>query len=157
MDNTSVVASFFAYWRVQDLEMAVAHGHPDLVYTIHNGSDASPLAGIYRGPEACRDLGYAMLAVFDYLTYEPTIISAEDSFVRAQVNFCYRHRATGNIIEGTRRLVFEIRDSLIYRLDSFEDTLRLEAFMRMSREAPPQDLLEPYNLQIGRQKSGAGA
>jgi len=55
--------------------------------------------------------------------------------------------------------VFEIRDELIYRLDSYEDTLRLEAFMRMSREVPPiaTDLLEPFNLQIGRQKSGAGA
>ncbi len=158
MDNKSVVASFFACWSVQDLEMAVAHGHPDLVYTIHNGQDASPLAGIYRGAEACRDLGYAMLAVFDYLTYEPTIVGVEGDIVRAQVNFRYRHRATGNIIEGTRRLVFEIKDGLIYRLDSFEDTLRLEAFMRMSREVPqPQDLLEPYNLQIGRQKSGAGA
>lgn len=159
MDSRSVVASFFACWRVQDLEMAVAHAHPDIVYTIHNGRDASPLAGVYRGPEACRDLGYAVLAEFDYLAYEPTIVAVEDNIVRAQVNFRYRHRTTGNIIEGSRRLVFEIRDELIYRLDSYEDTLRLEAFMRMSREAPPMapDLLEPFNLQIGRQKSGAGA
>jgi len=159
MDSRSVVASFLAYWSVQDLEMALAHGHPDVVYTIHNGRDASPLAGVYRGVEACRDLGYAMLAEFDYLNYEPTIVAVEDAIVRAQVNFRYRHRATGNIIEGSRRLVFEIRDDLIYRLDSYEDTLRLEAFMRMSRDAPPAatDPLEPFNLQIGRQKSGAGA
>jgi len=159
MDSRSVVASFLACWSVQDLEMAVAHTHPDIVYTIHNGRDASPLAGAYCGPEACRDLGYAMLAEFDYLTYEPTIVAVEGNIVRAQVNFRYRHRTTGNIIEGSRRLVFEIRDELIYRLDSYEDTLRLEAFMRMSREVPPiaTDLLEPFNLQIGRQKSGAGA
>jgi ketosteroid isomerase-like protein len=159
MDSRSVVASFFAYWRVQDLEMAVAQAHPDVVYTIHNGPDASPLAGVYRGPEACRDLGYAMLSEFDYLNYEPTIVAVEESIVRAQVNFRYRHRNTGNIIEGSRRLVFEIKDDLIYRLDSYEDTRRLEAFMRMSREAPSltPDLLVPFDLQIGRQKSGAGA
>lgn len=159
MDSRSVVASFFAYWSVQDLAMAVAQAHPDVVYTIHNGRDASPLAGVYRGPEACRDLGYAMLAEFDYLNYEPTIVAVEDNIVRAQVNFRYRHRKTGNIIEGSRRLVFEIKEGLIYRLDSYEDTRRLEAFMRMSREAPSVDLdlLEPFNLQIGRQKSGAGA
>ena len=158
MDIRSIVASFFTYWRVQDLEMAVAHGHPELIYTIHNGREASPLAGVYRGPDACRDLGYAMLAEFDYLNYEPTIVGVEDNVVRAQVNFRYRHRATGNIIEGSRRLVFEIKDELIYRLDSYEDTLRLEAFMRMSREAPPSgDLLEQFDLEISRQKSGAGA
>lgn len=158
MDSRSVVASFFAYWSVQDLEMAVAHGHPDLVYTIHNGRDASPLAGVYRGPESCRELGYAMLAEFDYLTYEPTIVSAEENIVRAHVFFRYRHRTTGNVIEGSRRLVFEIKDGLIYRLDSYEDTRRLEAFMRMSREAPPpDDPLDPFDLRIGRQKSGAGA
>jgi ketosteroid isomerase-like protein len=159
MDSRSVVASFLACWSVQDLEMAVAHAHPDVVYTIHNGRDASPLAGVYRGPEACRDLGYAMLAEFDYLAYEPAILAVEDHVVRAHVNFRYRHRATGNIIEGSRRLVFEIRDDLIHRLDSYEDTLRLEAFMRMSREtrATAPDLLEPFNLKIGRQKSGAGA
>jgi len=138
--------------------MAVAHGHPEFVYTIHNGRDASPLAGVYRGLDACRDLGYAMLAEFDYLNYEPTIVGVEDNIVRAQVNFRYRHRATGNIIEGSRRLVFEIKDDLIYRLDSYEDTLRLEAFMRMSREVPPAgNLLEQFDLEIGRQKSGAGA
>ena len=158
MDSRSVVASFFACWSVQDLEMAVAHAHPEFVYTIHNGRDASPLAGVYRGPDECRDLGYAMLAEFDYLNYEPAIVGVEDNIVRAQVNFRYRHRATGNIIEGSRRLVFEIKDDLIYRLDSYEDTLRLEAFMRMSREVPPSgDLLEQFDLEIGRQKSGAGA
>lgn len=158
MDSKSVVASFFTYWKVQDLEMAVAHGHPELIYTIHNGRDASPLAGAYRGPDGCRDLGYAMLAEFDYLHYDPEIIGVEGNIVRAQVNFRYRHRKTGNIIEGSRRLVFEIKDELIYRLDSYEDTLRLEAFMRMSREVPPAgDLLEQFDLEIFRQKSGAGA
>mgnify|MGYP001039546505 FL=1 len=158
MDSRSVVASFFACWSVQDLEMAVAHGHPDVVYTIHNGQDAAPLSGVYRGPESCRDLGYAMLAEFDYLTYEPTIVSVEDNIVRAQVFFRYRHRTTGNVIEGSRRLVFEVKDGLIYRIDSYEDTLRFEAFMRMSREAPPPiDVLDPFDLHIGRLKSGAGA
>jgi ketosteroid isomerase-like protein len=158
MDSRSVVVSFFAFWSVQDLEMAVAHGHPDIVYTIHNGRDASPFSGAYRGREGCRDLGYAVLAEFDYLAYEPTIVSVEDSIVRAHVFFRYRHRATGNLIEGSRRLVFEIRDGLIYRLDSYEDSRRLEAFMRMSRRAEPSDdALDPLGLLLGRQKSGAGA
>jgi ketosteroid isomerase-like protein len=155
MDSRSVVDSFFACWRVQDLDLAVAHAHPEIVYTIHNGRDASPFSGVYRGPEACRDLGYAVLSDFDYLAYEPTIVGVEGEIVRAQVFFRYRHRPTGNLIEGTRRLVFEIKDRLIIRLDSYEDAQRLEAFMRLTRETPPAANLP--DLQIGRQKSGAGA
>jgi ketosteroid isomerase-like protein len=158
MDSRSVVASFFACWGVQDLEMAVAHAHPEIVYSIHNGCDASPFSGVYRGPEACRDLGYAVLAEFDYLAYEPTIVGVEDDIVRAQVFFRYRHRPTGNLIEGSRRLVFEIKDGLIIRLDSYEDAQRLEAFMRLTRETPPAtDPADLPDLRTGRQKSGAGA
>jgi ketosteroid isomerase-like protein len=158
LDNRSVVASFFACWRVQDLEMAVAHGHPDIVYQIHNGIDARPFAGTYRGPEACRELGYAVLAEFDYLAYEPTILGVEDNIVRAHVFFRYRHRASGSVIDGSRRLVFEIRDGLIVRIDSYEDAAKFEVFMRMARESPEVgDPLDLTSLSIGRQKSGAGA
>jgi ketosteroid isomerase-like protein len=67
MDSRSVITSFFACWRVQDLEMALAHAHSEIVYTIHNGPDASPLAGVYRGIERVRELGYSVLAQFDYV------------------------------------------------------------------------------------------
>jgi ketosteroid isomerase-like protein len=158
MDSRSVVASFFACWGVQDLEMALVHAHPEVVYTIHNGVDASPFSGVYRGPERIRDLGYAVLAEFDYVMYQPEIVSVDGSFVRARVDFRYRHRATGNIIEGSRRLEFEIRDGLIARLDSYEDARRLEAFMRMTRHDEPAPI-EPNlsALLSSRQKSGAGA
>jgi ketosteroid isomerase-like protein len=158
LDSRSVVASFFAYWRVQDLDMAVAHGHPDVVYTIYNGGDALPFSGAYRGPEACRELGYAVLAEFDYLDYEPTIISVDGCIVRAHVFFRYRHRASGSVIDGSRRLVFEIRDGLIVRIDSYEDAAKFEVFMRMARESPEVgDPVELTSILNGRQKSGAGA
>jgi len=138
--------------------MAVAHGHPDVVYSIYNGGDALPFSGVYRGLEACRELGYAVLAEFDYLDYEPTIISVDGCIVRAHVFFRYRHRASGNVIDGSRRLVFEIRDGLIARIDSYEDAAKFEAFMRLARENPNvSDPLDLPSFLIGRQKSGAGA
>lgn len=159
MDSRSVVTSFFACWRVQDVEMTAAHFHPEAVYTIHNGPDATPLTGEYRGPEGCRNLGYAVLRELDYLAYEGIIRGVEDDVVRARVFFRYRHRATGYTIDGTRRLLFVVKDRLILSLDTFEDSPRFEAFMRMSREADakPFDLFEMLDLPVGRQKSGAGA
>jgi ketosteroid isomerase-like protein len=99
MDSRAVVTSFFGCWSVQDLEMALVHAHPDIVYVIHNGPDASPLAGVYCGIDQVRELGYRVLAEFDYVRYEPTIVRVDDEIVRARVIFGLRHRASGYIID----------------------------------------------------------
>jgi ketosteroid isomerase-like protein len=158
MDVRSVVKSFFACWSAQDVEMSLAHLHPEIVYTIHNGPDASPLAGVYRGTERVRDLGFSVLAEFDYLRYEPTIVGVHGAIVRAHVVFALRHRESGCIIEGSRRIVIEVRGGLIVSYDLFEDGLRVEAFMRMARGSAPSDVVSELSaLLSGRQKSGAGA
>lgn len=158
MDSRSVITSFFAYWRVQDLEMALQHMHPDVVYEIHNGPDASPLAGVYRGIQEIRELGYTVLSAFDYVRYEPTIASVEDNIVRAHVVFGLRHRQSSYTIEGSQRSIFDVRDGLIARIDLYEDALRVEAFMRMARETTPSDIDADLAALLGkRQKSGAGA
>jgi len=158
MDSRSVITSFFACWRVQDLEMALAHAHPEIVYTLHNGPEASPLAGVYRGIERVRELGYSVLAQFDYVLYEPTIVGADDEIVRAQVVFGLRHRASGHVIEGTQRSVFVVRDGRITSVDIYEDALKVAAFMRMARDSAPSDIESDLSaLLSGRQKSGAGA
>ena len=112
--------------------MALAHLHPEIVYTIHNGPVASPLAGVYGGTERVRDLAFSVLAEFDYLRYEPTIVSVDGDAVRAHVMFTLRHRESGCIIEGSRRIVIEMRGGLIGRYDLYEDGRRVEAFMRRS-------------------------
>lgn len=158
MDSRSVVASFFECWRVQDLEMALVHAHPDIVYVIHNGPDASPLAGVYCGIDRVRELGYTVLAEFDYVHYEPTIVSNEDDIVRARVVFALRHRVSGLIIEGSQRSLFEVRDGLISRVDIYEDARLVEAFMRMARGSAPSEVESELSaLLSSRQKSGAGA
>lgn len=139
MDSRSVVASFLAYWRVQDLEMALGHLHPDVVYTLHNGPDAAPLSGIYRGIDSCRDLGYTVLDKFDYIGYEPTIVSSLEPIVHVHVVCRLRHRATGNVIEGSQRSVFQVHGGLITRVDIYEDAPRIEAFMRMTKQRMVDD------------------
>lgn len=134
MDGTSVVTSFFAYWRVQDLEMALGHLHEEVVYTFHNGPDAAPFSGSYRGIESCRALGYKVLADFDYLGYEPAIVSAGSSVVSAHVRFRLRHRATGHVIEGSQRSIFQVREGLIARIDIYEDAARIEAYMKLAAQ-----------------------
>jgi ketosteroid isomerase-like protein len=158
MDSRSVVASFFECWRVQDVEMALVHLHPDIVYVIHNGPDASPLAGVYCGIEQVRELGYTVLAEFDYVHYEPTIVSDDGNIVRGRVVFGLRHRVSGFIIEGSQRSLFEVRDGLITRVDIYEDARLVEAFMRLARGSAPSEIVSELSaLLSSRQTSGAGA
>ncbi len=156
MDNRSVVASFYACWSVQDLEMALAHLHPEIVYTLHNGRDALPFSGSYHGIDSCRDLGYSVLAEFDYIRYEPTILSAVGPAVHVHVFSRLRHRATGNVIEGSQRSVFEVRGDLITRIDIYEDAPRLEAFMRMTTQRMANNELAVMPMLTRREKHGSG-
>jgi ketosteroid isomerase-like protein len=155
MDSRSVVASFFACWSVQDLEMALSHLHPEVVYTLHNGPDALPFSGSYRGIDSCRDLGYTVLAQFDYIGYEPTIVSAKERVVQVHVVSRLRHRATGNVIEGSQRSVFQVDDGLITRIDIFEDAPRIEAFMKMTAQRMANTALAPTPMLPWPEKQGS--
>ena len=138
--------------------MALVHLHPEIVYVIHNGPDASPLAGVFCGIDRVRELGYAVLAEFDYVYYEPTIVSLDDDIVRGRVVFGLRHRVSGYTIEGSLRLMFEVRDGLIARVDHYEDALRVEAFMRMACGSAPSEIESELSALLSRrQRSGAGA
>lgn len=92
-----------------------------------------PFGGEKRGKEACRDLLFSILADFDYLKYEPSILGVRGDTVRTQVRFTYQHRATGETLDGTRRLVFQIRDGLIVRVDGYHDARLVDAFMRLTQ------------------------
>ncbi|HWV81785.1 MAG TPA: nuclear transport factor 2 family protein [Hyphomicrobiaceae bacterium] len=156
MDSKSVVASFLKYWSVQDLEMALEHLHPKIVYTLHNGPDARPFSGSYHGIDACRDLGYTVLAEFDYLRYEPTILSAAGSTVQVHVVSRIRHRATAHVIEGSQRSVFQVHNGLITCIDIFEDARRIEAFMRLTTQRMANDMSPAVPALMRREKHGSG-
>jgi len=133
MVNREVVASFFASWGVQDVEWTLEHLHEDIVYEMHVDAVELPFFRVTRGKEACRDALFAILRDFDYLKYEPTINSVKGSLVRASIAFRYRHRATGEELEGSRRLVFKLKDGLIVRIDGYHDAKLFEAFMRLMK------------------------
>ena len=133
MVNRAIISSFFATWRVQDVEWTLEHMHADIVYEIHADAAQLPFVKVMRGKEACRDALFAVLKDFDYLKYEPTINGVRGNTVRASVAFRYRHRPTGEVLEGSRRLVFKLKDGLIARIDGYHDAKLAEAFMRLMK------------------------
>lgn len=155
MSSREVVEAFFAYWGAQDVELAAALFHDGIVYKLHVASANLPFGGVWRGREACRDTMFSILEEFDYLRYEPTIVSVRGSVIRAQVRFTYQHRRTGGILDGTRRLVFRVNGDRIVRIDGYHDAQLVDAFMRLtkSRLASNQLVSSPALPKREKQRS----
>ena len=163
MDNRAVVGSFLACWSVQDVEMTVAHVHEDFVYALYVSETALPYGGETRGKENVRAVLYAILADFDYLRYEPEIISVEGDVVRVAVEgdvvrvavaFTYHHRRTGEDLSGTKRMVFQLADGLITRIDEYHDAAKVEAFMRLAAQRTEADeVMAPPELPKALRRS----
>ena len=157
MDNAAIVRSFFLCWGAQDIELAAMHFHEDMVYELHSVTAELPYCGVTSGRAACRDLLFTIIRDFDYLKYEAHINSVEDDVVRAQVSFSYRHRQSGEVLDGTRRLVFRIKDGLIIRMDRYHDDERVDAFIRLTRQSVATDqVVGPPVLRttIGSERDG---
>lgn len=158
MDSGAVVRSFFAVWGAQDIELTLAHTHAAVVYKVHVHSNVLPFGGETRGREAFRSLLFTILADFDFLTYEPTIVRVSGRLVRAHVRFKYLHRQSGETLEGTRRLVFTIRGGLILRIDGYHDGELVDAFVRLTQHrAATNQVVRAPQLPRGRAREGSGA
>jgi ketosteroid isomerase-like protein len=158
MDNQAVVASWIACWAAEDVEMTLAHLHENVVYKVHSSREVLPFGGEKRGQEALRDLMFTVLTDFDVLLYLPNFIKPVGNGVRANVSYIYRHRATGEILEGTRRLLIQIRDDLIVRIDGYYDDRMIEAFMRLTKHRiATNQVVRAPQLPSGRAREGSGA
>lgn len=133
MGNHAIVTSFLACWNAQDVESSLGHLHENAFYKMHADTDVLPFGGEWQGREQIRNLLFLLLRDFDVLKYEPIFIRTRGNTGRASVRYVYRHRPTGEVLEGTRRLVFKFRDGLIVRVEGYHDAKMIEAFMRLTQ------------------------
>jgi hypothetical protein len=61
-----------------------------------------------------------------------------ESIVRYQVEFMYRHRLSNEMLTGRCRFVMTVVDGLIVRADEYHDRAKVEAFMRLFGNIPPR-------------------
>jgi ketosteroid isomerase-like protein len=134
MSSRATVASYLACWSVQDVDMALQHFDDDIVCTLYVSEAALSFGGETRGKANVRNVLYGLLAQFDYLKHEPTIVAVEGDVVRVQVQFVYHHRDTGGNLAGSKRLVFTVKNDLIVRVEEFHDAAMVEAFMRLTAD-----------------------
>jgi ketosteroid isomerase-like protein len=126
-----VVTHFNTAWEAGDLEGALAFVAEDAVYELHVSNDALPFGGQTMGRVAIKETMRRMRADWEYILYRPLALAGHGDIVRFQVEFMYRHRASGEILSGRFRLVMRIENGLIKRADEYHDRAKVEAFMRL--------------------------
>ncbi len=133
-----IVEQFNAAWADGNIEAAVALLADDAVYELHISNEVLPFGGETAGRTNIEAVLRQIRAEWEYILYRPRALAHDGDTVRFQVEFMYRHRASGDVLSGRFRLVMRIEDGLIKRADEYHDRAKVEAFMRLVRrpEAP---------------------
>lgn len=107
-------------------------------YNLYLDESIVPFAGTAEGKFDFVTRLADMHRYFEYILFRPTEPRAHEDGFHASVEFVYRHRATGEILDGRFRLVIQVANGLVYRIREFHDAERIQAFFRLvaSETAP---------------------
>jgi ketosteroid isomerase-like protein len=126
-----VVRSFNAAWVPGYLDTAIRLVAEGAVYTLFISEDLLPVGGETVGRDAIEAGLRALRQQFEYLLYRPGNLSVDGNVVRYQVEFMYRHRASGEMLTGRFRIVMRVEDDLIVSAEEYHDRAKIEAFLRL--------------------------
>ncbi len=130
-DPEGVVEAAIASFGLADFEATAAYLSPDVKYALYVDKDVLPYAGEFEGRDAVLDCYKNIATQFVIVLYRPRNLIAVDEVVRGQVEFVFRHKASGETIDGIMRLVAEVQSGLIVRMREYHDVERIRAFMRL--------------------------
>lgn len=133
-DASLIVWRLYDAWRRQNVGGVLACCAADIVYMVYPSQPEHRSLRIYRGRYEVAAYLHAMCWEWRFLELDPSAVrvSPDGICVRERVRFKAEHRATGNILESTKRHVWHLRDGLVTRCDEFEDTGLIRAFMQMA-------------------------
>jgi len=124
-----VVNRFNAAWAGGDIDKAISCVAEDAVYALHISGEALPHGGETLGRAK---IGAALRRAreeFEYILYRPFKLTADGSTVRFQVEFMYRHRESGEMLNGRFRMVMLVKDGFLVRTDEYHDHAKVEAYL----------------------------
>ncbi len=125
------IRQFVIAWAAEDIDASVRLIAEDAVYVLHISNEVLPFAGETVGKANIEAALRLIRKQFEYLLFRPYNFVADGDKVRLRVEHIYRHRASGELLSGNFRLVFEVRDGLIVKCNEYHDRAMVEAFMRL--------------------------
>lgn len=129
--EVEVVRSFWRLWAARDKAGVVALLADDYLWALYVPEDVLPFGGETRGKAAASDRFQMILDQFYTLKFEGEVIRVEGQTVHGRVAYCFRHKVTGEAIDGVMRLIVVVRNGLMSSWHEYHDTERVRAFMRL--------------------------
>lgn len=126
-----VVGKFNKAWAAGDIGAVMALVAEDAEYALHLSNDILPFGGVTTGRAAIEATIRQIRESFEFILYRPMQLAVEGDAVRYQVEFMYRHRASGEMLQGRFRLVMRVVNGLIVSAQEYHDRAKVEAFMRL--------------------------
>ena len=111
-DPEGVVEAAIASFGLADFEATAAYLSPDVTYALYVDKDVLPYAGEIEGREDVLECFRQLAGILEILVYRARNLIAVDDIVRGQVEFSYRHRASGETIDGIMRFVAQVEGGL---------------------------------------------
>ena len=142
-DKAAIVRTCWRHWAARDRISAVALLSPDVFYGLYVPEDVLPFGGETRGKPSVSDRLQTILDLFHTIRFEPEVTKVDGDEVHGRVAYCFRHKITGEDIDGVLRQVFEVRDGLIAGWREYTDLERVRAFMRLVAYTASERQLEP--------------
>ncbi len=133
-DPEGILEAGLIAYSMGDLDAAVAYFAEDAISAIYIDQDVLPFGGEVRGRSAILQQWQQIARAFELTKHHPTLLSCQDSVVRALVQYAFRHRQSKAIIDGTMRIVAQVEDGLIVRYREYHDQERIRAFMKLFAE-----------------------
>lgn len=116
-----------------DFELAASYFAEDCHYAIYVPAKPGPFGGVVNGRAAIRERFERIAEEFEAIEYEAHILAAREDRVRAQVFYLFRHRETGEKIDGVGRIEAVFEDGKIIDWRAYHDADRIQAFVRLCR------------------------
>lgn len=129
--EADVIRAFNERWALSDFDGSLELVAEDATYTLHISEDLHPVGGVTKGRTAIGEALRQLRRDYQYLMYHPYNLVSEGNFVRQQVHFLYRHRASGEMLRGTFRIHFQVVCGLITSAEEYHDRALVEAFLRL--------------------------
>ncbi|MGE3064168.1 MAG: nuclear transport factor 2 family protein [Hyphomicrobiaceae bacterium] len=131
-----ILLAGYAAWAAGDLDAMLTTFSEDVLFIVHLPRDVVPFAGEHRGKATLRAILRQILETFEIVYYSAAQIAPESDRRHSQVDFLYRHRATGLEYEGSTRHIWRVERHQIVYFEEYHDTERMRSYFNLLATHP---------------------
>jgi ketosteroid isomerase-like protein len=131
VDPGSLVQTYCERWAARDKLGCLGLMSSNVVWALYVPQEVLPFGGETRGVASISDRLQMVLDQFDTLNYRGFVTRTQGNIVSGQVAYRFRHKITGEDIEGVMRVVATIENGSVARWDEYHDVEKVKAFMRL--------------------------